>query len=161
MHFSNLNLVIAHYHRCINKINRLHERCLGIIYNDNTSSLTDLLEIDNSVSVYHRNIQVLATEVYKFVNGLSPKLVSDCFKLNNMTVYNTRNRSTFFSRPVCAVLHGTESLSRLGPKIWELVPSDLKNLSSLTAVKKAIKEWKPHACPCWLCRTCIYQVFFV
>ena len=39
---------------------------------------TDLLEIDNSVSVHHRNIQVLATELFKFVNGLSLKLVSDC-----------------------------------------------------------------------------------
>ena len=83
-----------------NKINRLHERCLRIIYNDNTSSFTDLLEIDNSVSVHHRNIQVLATELYKFVDGLSPKLVTDFFKINNMTVYNTRNRSMFYSRPV-------------------------------------------------------------
>ena len=93
-----------------NKINRLHERCLRIIYNDNTSSFTDLLEIDNSVSVHHRNIQVFATELYKFVNGLSPKLLSDCLKLNS-----TRNRSTFHSWPVCTVLHGTESLSQLGP----------------------------------------------
>ena len=108
-----------------NKINRLHERCLRIIYNDITSSFTDLLEIDNSVSVHHRNIQVLATELYKFVNGLSPKLVSDCFKLNNMTVYNTRHRSTFYYRQVHTVLHGTESLSHLGSKIWRLVPSDM------------------------------------
>ena len=74
-----------HSHTLNIKINRLQERCLRIIYNDNTS-FTDLLEIENSVSVYHRNIQVLATELYKFVTGLSPKLVSDCFKLNNMTV---------------------------------------------------------------------------
>ena len=86
-----------------NKINRLHERCLRIIYNDNTSSFTDFLEIDNSVSVHHRNIQVLATELYKFVNGLSAKLLSDCFKLNKMTVYNTRNKSTFYSRSVRTV----------------------------------------------------------
>ena len=45
-----------------NKINRLHERCLRKIYDDNTSSFTDLLEIDNSVSVHHRNIQVLPAE---------------------------------------------------------------------------------------------------
>ena len=57
-----------------------------IIYNFNTSSFIDLLEVDNSVFVHHRNIQVLATELHKFVNGLSSKLVSDCFKLNNMTV---------------------------------------------------------------------------
>ena len=144
-----------------NKINRLHERCLRIIYNDNTSSFTDFLEIDNSVSVHHRNIQVLATELYKFVNGLSPKLVSDCFKLNNMIVYNTRNRSTFYYRPVRIVLHGTESLSHLRLKILELVPSDIENLSSLTASKKTIKQWKPHACSCRLCRTYVYQVGFV
>ena len=139
--------------RTLNKINRLHEKCLRIIYNGNTSSLTDLLEIYISVSLRHRNMQVLAIELYKFVNGLSPNLVSDCFKLNNMTVYSNKNRSTFYSRLVRTVLHGTESLSHLEPKIWEFVPSDIKNLSSLTAFKKAIKQCKPHACP--------YQVGFV
>ena len=136
-----------------NKINRLHEGCLRVIYNDNTSSFTGLLEIDN--------MQVLATELYKFVNGLSPTLVSDCFKLNNMIVYNTRNWSTFFSRPIRTVFHVTESLSHLGPKIWELVPSDMKNLSTITAFKKSIKQWKPHDCPCRHCRTYIYRVGFV
>ena len=144
-----------------NKINRLQERCLHIIYKDNASSFTDLLEIDNSVSVHHRNIQVLATELNKFVNGLSPKLVSGCFNLNNITVYNTRNRSNFYSRPIRTVLHGTESLSLLGPKIWEPVPNDTKSLSTLAAFKKAIKQWKLHACPCRLCRTYIYQDGFV
>ena len=91
---------IFHSRTLNNKINRLHERCLHIIYNDNTYYFTDLLEIDNSVSVHHRNIQVFATVLYKFVNGLSPKFLSDCLKLNSMTVYDTRNSSTFYSRPV-------------------------------------------------------------
>ena len=60
--------------------------------------------------------------------------------------------------PVRTVLHGKDSLFHLGPKIWEL---DMKNLSTLTAFKKAIKQWKPHACLCRLCRTYIYQVGFV
>ena len=58
------------------KINRMHEKCLRIVYNDNTSSYKELLEIDNSVSVHHRNIQILATELYKIVNGLSPDIMS-------------------------------------------------------------------------------------
>ena len=53
-----------------------------------------------------------------------------------MTVYNIKNRSNFYSRLICTVLHGTESFPHLGPKIWELVPSDMKNLSSLTPSKK-------------------------
>ena len=121
-----------------NKINRLHERCLSIICSDNTSSFTDILEKDDSVSVYHRNILVLTTELYKFVNGLSPKLVSDCFKLTNMTVYNTRNRSTFYSRLVRTALHGTESLSHL-----------------------RLSHNGSHMLACRLCRTYIHQVGFV
>ena len=143
------------------KTNRLHERCLLIIHNGSTSSFTDLLEIDNLVSVHYRNIQVLATELYKFVNGLYLKLVSDCFKLNNMTLYNTRNRSTFYSQPVGTVLHGTESLSHLRPKIQKFLPTDMKILSALTAFNKAIKQWKPHSCPWRLSRIYIYQIGFV
>ena len=161
MHFSNFNCSLSwmfHSRTLNNNINRLHERYLRIKYNDNTSSFTDLLEIDNSLSVHYRNIQVLATELYKFINGLSLKLVDDCFKLNNMTVYNTRNKFTLYSRPVRTVLHGTESFSHWGPKIWEFVPSNTKNLSSHTAFKKAIKQWKSHASSCRLCRAYIYEV---
>ena len=35
-----------------NKINRLHERCLRIVYCDNRSSFEDLLDKDKSVSIY-------------------------------------------------------------------------------------------------------------
>ena len=71
-----------HSRKLDNKINRMHENCLRIVYNDNTSS-EELPEIDNSVSVHHRNIQILATELYKIVNGLSPDIVKDIFPLNN------------------------------------------------------------------------------
>ena len=77
-----------------------------------------------------------------------------------MTVCSTRNRYAFNSWPVRTVLHSTEPLSQMGPKIWEIVPNDMKDLSTLTAFKKVIKQWRPHACPCRLCRTCIYQVGF-
>ena len=54
------------------KINRLHERCLRIIYFDKQSSFEMLLEKDGSVSVHNRNLQILATEMYKIKNELSP-----------------------------------------------------------------------------------------
>ena len=57
-----------------NKINRLHERCLRIIYNDKRSSFEELLVKDNSFSVHHNNIHTLAIEMYKVVNGFLQKL---------------------------------------------------------------------------------------
>ena len=46
-----------------NKINRLHERCLRIIYNDQHSNFEELLVKDNSVSIRHNNINTLAIEI--------------------------------------------------------------------------------------------------
>ena len=51
-----------------NEINSLHERALRITYGDRSSSFEDLLKKDNSVSIHHRNIQVLATEISKVKN---------------------------------------------------------------------------------------------
>ena len=52
-------------HSCANngKINRLHDRCLRIIYSDKQSSFETLSQKDGSVSVQNRNLQALATEM--------------------------------------------------------------------------------------------------
>ena len=81
-----------HSRKLNNKINKLHERCLQIACSSNTSSFEELLETDKSVSVHHRNIQVLATELYKIVNGLSPEIMKKIFPFNENTSYNTRNK---------------------------------------------------------------------
>ena len=57
------------------KINRLHERCLRIVYNDKQSSFNELLEKDGSVSIHMRNIQIPTSEMYKLVNNLSPPII--------------------------------------------------------------------------------------
>ena len=150
-----------HSRKLNNKINKLHERCLWIVYSDNTSSLEELLETDNSVSVQHQNIQVLATELYKIVNGLSPEIMKEVFPFNENTSYNTRNKTKFHSRSIESVTSGSKTLSHLAPKIWELVPVEIKNVDSVASFKRAIKKWKPINCPCRLCRTYVFQVGFV
>ena len=52
-----------------NKINILHERCLRVIYNDSHSSYDELLNLDNSMSMHHRNLQILATEMFRIYTG--------------------------------------------------------------------------------------------
>ena len=63
-----------------NKINRLHERCLRIVYSDKKSSFEDLLTKDGSVSVHTRNIQVLAIEMFKTYKNLSPPIFNEIFQ---------------------------------------------------------------------------------
>ena len=144
-----------------NKINRLHERCLRIIYNDKRSSFEELLVKDNSVSVHHNNIHTLAIEMYKVVNGISPEIMNDVFKVRNETHYHLRHTSQFLIEPIHSVFNGSESASYLGPKIWEQIPIEIKNKDSLISFKKEIKKWKPLNCPCRLCKTYIANVGFI
>ena len=140
-----------HIRKLNNKINKWHERCLRIIYNNNTSTYEELLEDDNSVSVHFRNVQALAFELYKVVNRFSPDIMKDVFPLNANSFYNTRNKRTFHSRHIRTFHFGSETLSHLAPKIWELVPEEIKELESVTSFKNAIKKWKLANCPCRLC----------
>ena len=55
-----------------NKTNRLHERCLRLIYNDKKSFFKDLLEKDGSVSIHHRDLRKFAVELFKVFKGLNP-----------------------------------------------------------------------------------------
>ena len=77
------------------KINELHERCLRIVYNDKQYPFNKFLEIDGSFSIHMRNIQILATEMYKLINNLSPPSMNTAFKLNSDIRYNLRQISQF------------------------------------------------------------------
>ena len=50
-------------------VNKLHERALRIVYQDHASSFTELLEKDNSTTIHNRNIQLSATELFKFIKA--------------------------------------------------------------------------------------------
>ena len=120
-------------------INQLHERCLQIICSNKQLSFNELLEKDSSVSIHVRNPQVLATEMYKVSNELSTPIMRDIFSINK-NPYTPRHNSQFSRRLLKTVYHESESISNLGPKIWDLVPNSLKEIDSLEKFKQAIEK---------------------
>ena len=73
-----------------NKINRLHERCLRIVYSDKTSSSEKLLEKDGSFTLHTRNSQTLETEMFKVYKNLSPAIIANLFHVRQNN-YNLRH----------------------------------------------------------------------
>ena len=51
-----------------------------------------------------------------------------------------------------SIYNGFESIACLGPKIWDMAPSELKEMSSISSFKKAIMVWYPRNCLCRLCK---------
>ena len=144
-----------------NRINKLQERALRLVHNDNTSSFYELLQKDNSFTIHHRNIQKLALEMYRVKHRITPKIMSELFNQGNIPC-NLRQDVSFRSYNIKTVLYGTETLSYLAPKIWNLVPSDIRDCATEPIFRQMIKKWKPDRCPCSrLCKVYISNLGFI
>ena len=65
--------------------------------------------------IHERNLQALATEMYKISNSLSTPLMKDIFPINRNT-YNLRQNSQFSRPRINTVYHATESISNKNMK---------------------------------------------
>ena len=61
---------------------------------------------------------------------MSPKIMSEVFKLRDTPCYNLQHTSQFSADPIHNVCNRTESASYLGQTIWEQIP------------KKSLDEFK-------------------
>ena len=110
------------------RINRIHERTLRLIYpNQHQLTFKELLEKNKTVSIHLRNLQILATEIYKAKNKISPEVVNSLFEFTNKN-YNLRNGSILKRKRYFTVHYGSESLLSFAPKIWELVPDSVREI---------------------------------
>ena len=82
---------------------------------------------------------------------MSPPILSELFRRRYIS-NNLRSNSNFAVPNVKSIFHGSESIFYLGPKILDIVPLELKELTSLNVFKKCIKKWQPKNCPCRLCK---------
>ena len=58
-----------------NLINKVHERSLRLITNDENSSFKTLLQNINDITVHQRHLKILMTEVYKIVKDEAPAIM--------------------------------------------------------------------------------------
>ena len=119
---------MCHSRNLNNKLNRLQERALGIVYNDKCSTLYQLLQKDKSVTIHTRNLQDFATEIYKIEIGISPTIMTEIFKLCENATHNLRSGQVPIYRHNKTNNFGVESISTLDAKIWVLVPEVLRQV---------------------------------
>ena len=95
--------------------------------------------------IHHRNIKILATETYKFLQGFFPPLMNKIFVERNNN-YSLRGNNVRTRRRVNSVRYGTETGFFLAPK----------------KMGYFIREkWISLECSYRLCKTYVPQVRFI
>ena len=91
------------------KINRLHERGLRALLNDETLTFNDMLSKSNDTTTHVKSIQKLMIEFYKYHHGLSAPIMKVFTK--RIHKYNLRNcRLTLLPHPKTKK-HGTDTVA--------------------------------------------------
>ena len=103
----------------------------------NPSTNEKLLNKAKLTTLYERRLQDIACLMYKIKHGMCPQSVRDLFSVNS-TGYNFRGADFHIPR-FHLVPYGKHSLRYLGPKLWNSLPSTLRNLPSLQSFKRQIR----------------------
>ena len=151
---------MLHSRKLNQRINNIHERALRITYQDKSTFL-QLLQKDNPVTIHQRNSQVLAIEISKAKNDLSPEIMKEVSELKKPS-YSLRSKGNYYVRGNVKTTHyGIQSVKCLAPKIWAIVSDQIKHCGSLAKFKLFIESWSPSDCPFRLCKTYIAKVDFI
>ena len=117
-----------------NSINGLHKRALSLVY-DVSLNFSELLEKDKSITIHHRNLQPLAYEIFKVKNNMVPEIMIEIFPQKESN-YSLKNSTALQGRSIKTVMYGSETIYSLGPKIWDILPTELKKLCLLYYSKR-------------------------
>ena len=108
----------------------------------------------NESTIHIRNLKFLLTEVYKFLNGLSPPIMNEVFQTNDCP-YDLRNPRILASKHKSTIKYGINIIAFRRPQIWQNVPLEIRNSESLSLFKSNIKWIQSLPCRCKICRSFI------
>ena len=103
------------------RINAVHERSLQTIRNYYESLYPFSLEEAHQITLYQRCINSLMTKVYKYLNGHSPDIMNDIFKLRE-NMYDLRNFHIFQTENPRSLKNGLDTNPYRADQLWQQAP---------------------------------------
>ena len=151
---ANFNYCPLVWHFCpsdsIKKMERIQERAFRLLLDDYDSDYNQLLLKVNKPNLEIRRLKFLAIEIFKTINDLNPSYMKEIFELNMRR--NTDDKKLIVQSQN-SMKYGSYTLKSLGPRIWNKLPSDIRNCDNLLNFKKLLTLWSGPRCRC---NGCIY-----
>ena len=89
--------------------------------------------------------KVIMTEIYKFLNDLSPPITNKIFQKQE-NYYSLRDPKSLVSKQKLITTYGIDTISFRGRQIWQDPPQDIKNSDTLNLFKSNIKRYENLTC---------------
>ena len=92
----------------------------------------------NWLSVERRVELCTSTNVFKYCKGIAPSFLNNMF-MSSINNYNTRSELAL-DIPLFRTIKGQESMSFLGPKIWNKVSQNIKTAVTTSSFMHHLKK---------------------
>ena len=139
------------YRRIMHKMNEIHKRSLRLLLKNYKGDFQDLSRSSDDIWVYQKCINSLLPEVYKYIQGLSPKIMNKVFS-TRANIYNTRQFNVFETHIPTSNRCGLNSIYFKANHLWNLLAENLKLSLPLTLFKNERKLSQCFNCPYNICK---------
>ena len=111
----------------------------------------------NESTIHIKNLKFLLTEVYKFLNGLSPPTMNKVFATNDRR-YDLRNPRILASKHKSTIKYGINTIFFKRPQIWQNISLEIRNAESFSLSKSNTKQIQSLPCQSKIYRSFIANI---
>ena len=115
-----------------------------ISLNDYESDYGNSIKKNGTTTIEIKRVRTLATEIFKTINNINPSYMKNIFTPKTNAKIQPHD---IIVRHHNTATYGDKSLTALGPKIWNKLPTNIKSLTSITKFKEYIRTCEP-SCKC-------------
>ena len=133
------------------KIEKIHERAIRFITNDNSTDYIQLLNSENDTTLYLKRVKLIAQEVFKSIHGLNPVYAKEILR-DRPSKYPTRRPLDLYVPNVKQIKFGYRSYRYEAPIIWNSLPHDIRKADSFPMFKELLHTWNGAYCKCSFCK---------
>ena len=117
---SNFNFCLPVWNFCgatnSNKIEKIQERCLRLIYKDYESSYQRFFLMANTTTLVISRLRILILDVFKSIRQLNPKCISELFEVKSFG-YSLKNHANVLQPKRRTPTYGLRTVSYTGAKL--------------------------------------------
>ena len=112
------------------KLKKINERALRILFNDFTSSYKELLDLSNSYTVLLACLKNHTLDVFKSIKRLNPPYLNELFEIKAIP-YETRKSVQLVQPLRQTTTYGLRTISYTGANLWNDLPFQIDDISEL------------------------------